>query len=90
LRGEPNKLIFDVPPDALDRMVATAYGAMAVQMLADGKSGLMMALHNGRYATVPVDTCINGTKRVDVAQLYDATAYRPAIKTIFDTPMFLY
>lgn len=78
------------PPDALDRMVATAYGAMAVQMLADGKSGLMMALHNGRYATVPVDTCISGTKRVDVAQLYDAAAYRPAIKTIFDTPMFLY
>jgi len=78
------------PPDALDRMVATAYGTMAVQMLADGKSGLMMALHSGRYATVPVDTCVSGTKRVDVAQLYDSTAYLPAIKTIYDTPMFLY
>ncbi len=78
------------PPDALDRMVATAYGTMAVQMLADGQSGLMMALHSGRYAAVPVDICVSGTKRVDVAQLYDAAAYRPTVKRILDTPMFLY
>lgn len=78
------------PPDALDRMVATAYGTMAVQTLADGKSGLMMALRDGRYTTVPVDSCISGTKRVDVARLYDADAYRPTINHIFDTPMFLY
>ncbi|MCZ6859380.1 MAG: ATP-dependent 6-phosphofructokinase [Alphaproteobacteria bacterium] len=78
------------PPDALDRMVATAYGTMAVQMLADGQSGLMMALHGGRYAAVPVDICVSGTKRVDVAQLYDAAAYRPTVKRILDTPMFLY
>ncbi|MDH3738100.1 MAG: ATP-dependent 6-phosphofructokinase, partial [Alphaproteobacteria bacterium] len=48
------------PPDALDRLVATSFGTMAVQALADGKSGLMMALEGGRYRTVPVDTCITG------------------------------
>ena len=78
------------PPDALDRLVATSFGTMAVQALADGKSGLMMALQGGRYRTVPVDTCITGTKRVDVARLYNGDTYRPALKHILDTPMFLY
>lgn len=78
------------PPDALDRLVATSFGTMAVQALADRKSGLMMALRGGRYRTVPVDSCITGTKRVDVARLYDSDTYRPAIEHILDTPMFLY
>jgi 6-phosphofructokinase 1 len=78
------------PPDALDRLVATSFGTMAVQALADGKSGLMMALQGGRYTTVPVDSCISGTKRVDVARLYNSDTYRPAIRHILDTPMFLY
>lgn len=78
------------PPDALDRLVATSFGTMAVQALADGKSGLMMALQGGRYTTVPVDSCISGTKRVDVARLYNSETYRPAIRHILDTPMFLY
>ncbi len=78
------------PPDALDRMVATAYGTMAVQMLAEGTAGVMMALREGRYATVPVDTCISGTKRVDVAQLYDRDGYKPTIAQVDQMPMFLY
>jgi 6-phosphofructokinase 1 len=78
------------PPDALDRLVATSFGTMAVQALADGKSGLMMALQGGRYTTVPVDSCVSGTKRVDVARLYNSETYRPAIRHILDTPMFLY
>ena len=78
------------PPDAVDRLVATSFGTMAVQALADGNSGLMMALQGGRYTTVPVDTCITGTKRVDVARLYNSETYRPAIKLILGTPMLLY
>lgn len=77
-------------PDALDRMVAQAYGTMAVQTLAKGESGLMMALRNGNYTRVPVDTCVLGTKRVDVDRLYDTKAYRPMIKDVLDKPMFLY
>lgn len=78
------------PPDALDRMVATAYGTLAVQTLAAGDSGRMTALSGGRYTTVPVDSCITGTKRVDVEALYDTEQYRPVIRHVSDTPMFLY
>lgn len=77
-------------PDALDRMVASAYGAGAVQLLSQGKSGLMMAIRDGNYTTVPVDTCVQGKKRVDVAELYDADQYRPVIRQVQGKPMFLY
>lgn len=77
-------------PDALDRMVAMAYGRMAVQLLKEGKQGLMMALLDGNYTTVPVETCIQGVKRVDVDELYDVATYRPIIRQICDKPMFLY
>jgi len=78
------------PPDALDRMVAKNYGTMVVQMLAEGKRGMMAAIHDGRYTAVPVDTCIKGTRRVDVAALYDVDSYRPKVARVAEKPMFLY
>jgi ATP-dependent phosphofructokinase / diphosphate-dependent phosphofructokinase len=77
-------------PDALDRMVATAYGTLAVQTLAAGETGRMMALQGGRYTTVPIDACISGTKRVDVGELYDVAQYRPVMRHVGNMPMFLY
>lgn len=77
-------------PAALDRMVASAYGTMAIQLLDGGASGLMTAIRDGSYTAVPVDTCIKGEKRVDVAELYDAETYRPVIRQVRDKPMFLY
>ena len=78
------------PAVALDRMVASAFGTMAVQSLEAGDTGLMMALRDGNYATVPVDTCIQGEKRVDVEELYDSDAYRPIIRNVRGKPMYLY
>jgi len=77
-------------PVALDRMAAFAYGTMAVQKLEVGETGLMMALRDGNYTTVPVDTCIQGEKRVDVDQFYDSENHRPLIRQVQDKPMFLY
>jgi 6-phosphofructokinase 1 len=78
------------PAVALDRMVASAFGTMAVQSLEAGETGLMMALRDGSYETVPVDTCIQGQKRVDVEELYDLDAYRPIIRNVRGKPMYLY
>ena len=77
-------------PVALDRMVAFAFGTMAVQKLEAGETGLMMALRDGNYGSVPVDTCIQGEKRVDVPQLYDTEEYRPIIREVHGKPMYLY
>ncbi|MDP7546680.1 MAG: ATP-dependent 6-phosphofructokinase [Alphaproteobacteria bacterium] len=78
------------PPDSLDRMVATIFANLAMQQLEAGQSGVMMALRDGNYTTVPVNTCVQGEKRVDVEQLYDPSAYRPSVRYALDKPMFLY
>jgi len=77
-------------PDALDRMVGFAFGALAVQLLESGTSGRMLALKSGNYDHVPIDTLLGGTKSVDVDALYDPTAYRAKLARIEGMPMFLY
>jgi 6-phosphofructokinase 1 len=78
------------PPDSLDRMVAISYANLAVDLLLQGHSGRMVALQEGQYTTVPVDTCTQGVKRVDVDELYDAEDYRPTVRHMLGKPMFLY
>jgi 6-phosphofructokinase len=78
------------PPDALDRMVATSYGRLAVEEIRGGQFGRMVSLQKGLYTTVPVDTCTQGLKRVDVDQFYDTDQYRPRIRGLVGKPMFLY
>jgi len=77
-------------PDSLDRIVAISYGNLAVDQLRQGHSGRMVALQAGQYTTVPVDTCMQGLKRVDVGELYDTDQYRPKVSHILGKPMFLY
>ena len=77
-------------PDSLDRMVAISYANLAIDQLLQGHSGRMVALQNGQYTTVPVDTCTQGLKRVDVAELYDDQQYRPKVRHVLGKPMFLY
>jgi ATP-dependent phosphofructokinase / diphosphate-dependent phosphofructokinase len=77
-------------PDSLDRMVASSYGNLAIQQLERGHNGVMVALQNGVYTTVLVDTCTQGVKRVDVPELYDIEQYRPHITHLLGKPMFLY
>jgi 6-phosphofructokinase 1 len=77
-------------PDAMDRMVGFAFGGLAVQLLARGEKGSMVALSGGNYAHVPIDTLLKGTKTVDVEGLYDPAAYRARLMRIERMPMFLY
>jgi 6-phosphofructokinase len=76
-------------PDSLDRMVATCYGHLAVQLIKQGETGRMVALSDGRYTSVPVDTMATGKKRVDIDKFYDIELYRPKIKQYIGMPMFL-
>jgi 6-phosphofructokinase 1 len=77
-------------PDSLDRMVAAAFGLLAVQQLEAGRAGVMIAVADGKYTTRPIRTCVQGVKRVDVDELYDRETYRPRIARVLDKPMFLY
>jgi 6-phosphofructokinase len=77
-------------PDSLDRMVAISYANLAVDLILRGYAGQMVALQNGVYTTIPIDTITQGVKRVDVAELYDVENYRPYVKHLLGKPMFLY
>ncbi len=50
----------------------------------------MVALQKGEYTTVPADMAVQGIKRVDVNELYDAQEYRPHMTHLLGKPMFLY
>lgn len=77
-------------PDALDRMVATSYGALAADLISKKQTGRMVALRDGKYTTVSVNVINEGKKRVDVNELYDADNYRPKITHLLGKPMFMY
>jgi 6-phosphofructokinase 1 len=77
-------------PDAMDRMVGFAFGALAVQLLAAGDHGRMVVLKDGNYQHVPVGTLLTGTKTVDVEALYDPERYRARLLRVQGMPMFLY
>lgn len=76
-------------PDAMDLMVGRNFGTMAVQLLDEGKRGLMMSIEDGVYTTKPADISAQGARRVDVEAFYDAGAYLPRIARVQGQPMFL-
>ena len=77
-------------PDALDRMVGFAFGGLAIRKIESGETGRMLALRDGNYCSVPIDTLLGGTKAVDVEMLYDPARYRPKLTHVEGMPMFLY
>lgn len=76
-------------PDSLDRMVANSFGNLALQLIRRKETGKMVALHGGKYTTVPVEMVLAGRKRVDVPSYYDIGAYRPKVQDFMGVPMFL-
>ncbi|MEN6410098.1 MAG: 6-phosphofructokinase [Anaerolineaceae bacterium] len=76
-------------PDSLDRMVAMSYGNLAMQLIRRNETGKMVALHGGKYTTVPVEMIMTGKKRVDVPSFYDIEKYQPRIHDFMGVPMFL-
>jgi 6-phosphofructokinase len=77
-------------PDSLDRMVATNFGNLAVDLIAQNRKGFMVALKNGCYTTTPIAEISRGSRRVDVDRCYDKENYRPKVVSVEGLPMFLY
>lgn len=77
-------------PDSLDRMVATSYGSLALDLALSGKSGVMVGLRNGVYVEMPIEAVGEASRHVDIGELYDASQYRPRVSHLMGKPMFLY
>jgi 6-phosphofructokinase 1 len=52
-------------PTGYDRLLATRFGAAAVQAVADKRWGTMVALQSPHLVTIPIEEVLRETKRVD-------------------------
>jgi ATP-dependent phosphofructokinase / diphosphate-dependent phosphofructokinase len=78
------------PPDALDSIVPTVYGNLAVDLLLRGETGRMVALNGGCYGSVPLETVVDHKKVVDVERFYDTERYTPKYGAFELQPMHLF
>ena len=76
-------------PDFVDRMVGFTFAGMAMDALQEGKSGLMTAINEGRYAMVPIPDPKLGPRKVDIASMYNTERYRPRYEHKLGLPIFL-
>ena len=76
-------------PDFVDRLVAFTFAGMAMDALEEGKSGLMTALNEGRYAMVTIPDPKLGPRKVHIGSMYNTDRYRPKYDHKLGLPIFL-
>jgi ATP-dependent phosphofructokinase / diphosphate-dependent phosphofructokinase len=76
-------------PDALDQMVAITFANVAVDLLADGRTGRMVAVREGKYAHAPLPERDLGSRRLDVPSMYNAKRFRPRYEAKLGSPLLL-
>ncbi len=76
-------------PDFVDKMVASTFGTMAFDAVLKGRSGLMAAISDGKYAMVPIPDPKLGPRRVDVGTMYNTERFRPDYGSKEGIPIFL-
>lgn len=76
-------------PDFVDRLVAFTFAGMAMDALEQGKSGLMTAINEGRYAMEPIPDPKLGPRKVEVESMYNTDRYRPKYTQKLGLPIFL-
>ncbi len=76
-------------PDAVDQVVATTFANIALDLVADGVVGRMMAIREGRYAHAPLPDPALGPRTVNVDKLYNTKRYRPQYSGKLGDPVFL-
>jgi 6-phosphofructokinase len=76
-------------PDSLDTMVAITFANVAMDLVADGVSGRMVAIRDGKYSHSPLPNPALGARRVDVDQMYNVDRYRPRYQGLLGHPLLL-
>jgi 6-phosphofructokinase 1 len=73
----------------LDQMVATTFANVAMDLLADGVTGRMVAIRDGKYAHVPLPDPSLGPRKVNVTENYNAERFRPRYDGRLGEPLLL-
>jgi 6-phosphofructokinase len=76
-------------PDSLDSMVAITFANVAMDLLAEGTVGRMVAVRDGKYAHVALPDPSLPKRVVDVAENYNVERFRPRYDGRLGEPMLL-
>ena len=76
-------------PDALDQLVAITFANIAVDLLADGQTGRMVAVRDGNYDHAPLPERALGARTIDVDAMYNMARFRPRYEAKLGSPLLL-
>jgi 6-phosphofructokinase len=76
-------------PDSLDQMVAITFANVAMDLIADGARGRMVAIRDGKYAHSSLPDPSLGARHVDLEVMYNAERYRPRYIGLLGHPLLL-
>jgi ATP-dependent phosphofructokinase / diphosphate-dependent phosphofructokinase len=75
--------------DSLDQMVAMTFANVAMDLIADGAHGRMVAIRDGHYSHTTLPDPKLGPRSVDVERLYDVERFRPKYSGKLGEPLLL-
>jgi 6-phosphofructokinase len=75
--------------DSLDQMVAMTFANVAMDLIADGITGRMVAIRDGKYAHTDLPDPDLGPRRVDVDTMYNVERFRPRYEGKLGDPLLL-
>ena len=76
-------------PDSVDQMVAITFANTAMDLIADGVRGRMMAIRDGKYAHSPLPDPSLPPLTVDVDTMYNQDRFRPVYTGLLGKPLLL-
>ena len=76
-------------PDTVDTFVSITFANIAVELVANGQRGRMMAIRDGRYAHSPLPSQDDTAMSVDTEKLYDIDRLRPRYTGLLGRPLML-
>jgi ATP-dependent phosphofructokinase / diphosphate-dependent phosphofructokinase len=75
-------------PDALDQLVATTFANVAIDLVAEGTTGRLVGIRDGRYAHTELPGP-GRSRTVDVDDMYNAERFRPRYEGRLGEPLLL-
>ena len=76
-------------PDALDQIVSSTFANVAMDLVADGRYGRMVAIRDGKYAETDLPGVGSHARRIDVEALYNVERFRPRYDGRMGSPLLL-
>ena len=70
-------------------MAAITFANVAVDLLADGQFGRMVAVRDGKYAHAPLPSRSLGARTLDVRAMYNEVRFRPRYEAKLGSPLLL-